>query len=99
MRIVNAVRTTLPKINLTNNVISYQFERFYHYVATETFALACLVIELASVSNELCLSDCYRMEGCMFNESGQPTRAVESNRLAQKYTLLAIAKGYIGEDD
>ena len=39
------------------------------------------------------------MEGRMFNESGQPTRAAESNRLAQKYTLLATAKGYIGEDD
>lgn len=39
------------------------------------------------------------MEGRMFNESGDPTRAEKSNRQAQKYALAAISKGYIGEDD
>ena len=35
----------------------------------------------------------------MFNESGQPHRAAESNRQAQKYALAAISKGYIGKGD
>ncbi|KAI0593543.1 hypothetical protein F4775DRAFT_586742 [Biscogniauxia sp. FL1348] len=78
---------------------SYQFERFYHQAATETFALARRVIELAAVPNELFLSDCYRMEGRMFNESGQPTEAAESNRQAHHYALAAISKGYIRKDD
>lgn len=49
--------------------------------------------------NELILSDCYRMEGRMFNESGQPVRAAESGRQAQKYALEAVSKSYISKDD
>ena len=49
--------------------------------------------------NELILSDCYRMEGRMFNESGQPVQAADSGRQAQKYALEAVAKGYISKDD
>ncbi|KAI1842360.1 hypothetical protein JX265_001792 [Neoarthrinium moseri] len=78
---------------------SYQFERFHHQAATETFALARKVIGLASDPEELYLSDCYRMEGRMFNESGQPVEAAESNREAYKYALAAKSKGYIHEDD
>lgn len=78
---------------------SYQFQRFHHQASTETFALARSVIGRAKSPNELILSDCYRMEGRMFNESGQPSRAAKSNREAQKYALEAISKGYIGKDD
>lgn len=49
--------------------------------------------------NELILSDCYRMEGRMFNESGQPERALRSNQQAHKYALVALSKEYIKKDD
>ncbi|KAH8748999.1 hypothetical protein F5883DRAFT_528538 [Diaporthe sp. PMI_573] len=78
---------------------SYQFERFHHQAATQSFALAREVIGFSTSPDELCLSDCYRMEGRMFNESGQPTRAAESNRKAQNYALAALSKGYIKKDD
>jgi tetratricopeptide (TPR) repeat protein len=80
-------------------LIRYQFERFHHNAATQAFALARQVIQFASTPNELYLSDCYRMEGRMFNESGEPTRAAESNRQAQHLASIAIAKGYIGPKD
>ncbi|KAG9498193.1 hypothetical protein J7337_011088 [Fusarium musae] len=77
----------------------YKFERFHHSIASDTFALARKVISKASTPDELFLSDCYRMEGRMFNESGQATSGAESNRQARHYALLAIQKGYIGHDD
>ncbi|KAL9012803.1 MAG: hypothetical protein Q9173_002454, partial [Seirophora scorigena] len=78
---------------------SYQFQRFHHKAATETFALARKVIGMGPSPNELILSDCYRMEGRMFNESGQPVQAAESGRQAQKYALEAVSKGFISKDD
>lgn len=82
-----------------DDAISYQFESFHHQAATETFALARRVIDMGTSPNELIISDCYRMESRMFNESSQPVRAAESNSQAQNYALEAISKGYIGKDD
>ena len=84
---------------MTKFIDRYQFERFHHHAATKSFALARMVIEKSSTPNDLYLSDCYRMQGRMFNESGQAERGAKSNRHAQKYAIMAISKGYIGKDD
>lgn len=78
---------------------SYQFERFHHHAAAKSFALARSIIEKSNNPNEIYLSDCYRMEGRMFNESGQAERGAESNQKAHEYAILAISNGYIGKDD
>ena len=47
----------------------------------------------------LFLSDCYRVEGRIFNESNQPTRALESSKNAKLYADQAIAQGLLDEHD
>lgn len=77
----------------------YQFERFHHDAAAKSFSLARDVIGRAAEPNELYLSDCYRMEGRMFNESGEPLQAAQSNRMAQEHAQKAMQKGYIDHTD
>ncbi|KAI0859127.1 hypothetical protein F4860DRAFT_483967 [Xylaria cubensis] len=78
---------------------SYQFERFHHQAATAAFELARKFIRPATTPNELYLSDCYRMEGRMFNESGQAIQGAESNRHALTHATIAIKKRLIRDDD
>ncbi|TRX91294.1 hypothetical protein FHL15_007899 [Xylaria flabelliformis] len=53
----------------------------------------------ATTPNELYLSDCYQMEGRMFNEAGQAIQGAESNRHALTYATIAIKKSLIRDDD
>ena len=53
----------------------------------------------ASIIDELLLSDCYRVEGRIFNESNQPLRTLESSEKARYYAEKAIAKGMVDIHD
>ncbi|KAF1963705.1 hypothetical protein CC80DRAFT_588059 [Byssothecium circinans] len=77
----------------------YQFQLFHHHAATQTFALARKIVLLGDSPDPLILSDGYRMEGRMFNESGQAIQGVESGKQARHYADLAITEGLIKEED
>ena len=58
-----------------------------------------LILNSSKVIDVLLLSDCYRVEGRIFNESNQPLRTLESSKMAKKYADKAIAEGLIDIHD
>ncbi|TAQ85801.1 hypothetical protein B7494_g5858 [Chlorociboria aeruginascens] len=77
----------------------YEFERNHYKSAEETMATARFILNLAKDPNILLLSDCYRIEGRLFNESNQPLRTLESSRNAKHYAEMAVAQNLIDVND
>lgn len=57
------------------------------------------ILKSSNVIDVLLLSDCYRVEGRIFNESNQPLRTLESSKMAHKYAEKAVADGLIDIHD
>lgn len=51
------------------------------------------ILESSDAVDVLLLSDCYRVEGRIFNESNQPLRTLESSKKAKEYADQAVAQG------
>lgn len=79
--------------------IRYEFQTYNHQTASETFALAREVANMASSPDSLLISDTYRMEGRMYSESGEPAKAVNSNLNARAYLEQATAQRALPSDD
>jgi tetratricopeptide (TPR) repeat protein len=69
----------------------YEFERKHYISAEETMATARYILRLSKEPDILLLSDCYRIEGRLFNESNRPLRTLESSKNAKIYAKMAIA--------
>lgn len=62
-------------------------------------ANAKLILGRSSTVDVLLLSDCYRVEGRIFNESNQPIRTLESSEKAKLYADEAVAQTLISIHD
>ena len=57
------------------------------------------ILEYGESTDALLMSDCYRVEGRIFNESDQPLRTLESSKKAKQYADLAVKLGFIDITD
>jgi tetratricopeptide (TPR) repeat protein len=80
-------------------VYRYQFERFHHQAASETFKMANVIFGLAKAPNIVVLSDCKRIEGRMLNELNKPEEAAKANQVSLNYAEKAVKEGLMSIED
>lgn len=77
----------------------YLFERNRYKAATDTISNARRILRYSEPLDVLLLSDCYRVEGRIFNESNQPLRTLESSKKAKQYADMAVVSNLMDIHD
>ncbi|KAI1378988.1 hypothetical protein F4677DRAFT_410252 [Hypoxylon crocopeplum] len=84
---------------LTSQCAMYQFEKFHHQAANESFKMTKSIFGFAEQPDIVVLSDCHRIEARMFNELNEPLQSVQTGNASLEYAEEARRRSLITMDD
>ena len=80
-------------------MLRYQFECNHYEAALQSMSNAISIARTGDPVDFCLLSDCYRVQGRIFNESNQPHQTLESSKCAKIYADMAVEKGTVDVND